>query len=86
MEQILTHRGVQRLMRYSIEESRQPKYRQEKRGRAGTQTRWRRSVKVRYLLSWETVPELIEEEARSDGVFPLLSNCGDLSIKEVLEA
>jgi transposase len=85
-EQILTHRGVQRWVRYSIEESVQPKYRQEKRGRAGTQTRWRRSVKVRYLLSWVTAPELIEEDARSDGVFPLLSNCRDLSIKEVLEA
>ena len=65
VEQILTHRGVQRVMRYRIEESRHPTYRQEKRGRAGTQTRWRRSVKVRYLLSWETVPELIEEEAPS---------------------
>jgi transposase len=85
-EQILTHRGVQRVMRYSIEESRHPTYRQEKRGRAGTQTRWRRSVKVRYLLSWETVPQMIEEDARSDGVFPLLSNYRDLSIKEVLEA
>jgi transposase len=86
VEQILSHRGVQRVMRYSIEESRHPTYRQEKRGRAGTQTRWRRSVKVRYLLSWQTAPELIEEDARSDGVFPLLSNCRDLSIKEVLEA
>ena len=85
-EQILTHRGVQRLMRYSIEESSHPTYRQEKRGRAGTQTRWRRSVKVRYLLSWETVPQMIGEDARSDGVFPLLSNYRDLSIKEVLEA
>jgi len=86
VEQILSHRSVQRWVRYSIEESVQPKYRQEKRGRAGTQTRWRRSVKVRYLLSWETAAELIEEDARSDGVFPLLSNCRELSIKEVLEA
>ena len=86
VEQILSCRGVQRVMRYSIEESRHPTYRQEKRGRAGTQTRWRRSVRVRYLLSWETAPELIEEDARSDGVFPLLSNYRDLSIKEVLEA
>jgi transposase len=86
VEKILSHRGVQRVMRYSIEESRHSTYRQEKRGRAGTQTRWRRSVKVVYLLSWQTAADLIEEDARSDGVFPLLSNCGDLSIKEVLEA
>jgi transposase len=86
VEKILSHRDVQRVMRYSIEESRHPTYRQEKRGRTGTQTRWRRSVKVRYLLSWEIAADLIEEDARSDGVFPLLSNCGDLSIKEILEA
>jgi len=86
VEQILSNRGVQRWVRYSIEESVQPKYRQEKRGRAGTQTRWRRSVKVLYLLSWEAMPERIEQDARSDGVFPLLSNYRDLSIKEVLEA
>lgn len=85
-DRILAHRGVQRWLRYTIEESRVPKYRQEKRGRAGAQTRWRRSVTVRHLLSWEAMPKAIEEDARCDGVFPLLSNCSDLSIKEILEA
>jgi len=28
----------------------------------------------------------MEEDARSDGVLPLLSNCTDLSVKEILEA
>ena len=83
---ILAHRGVQRWLRYSIEETRLPKYRQEKRGRAGAQTRWRRSVEVRHLLSWEALPQGIEEDARCDGVFPLLSNCCELSTKEILEA
>lgn len=85
-DRILRHRGVQRLLRYSIEETQLPKYRQEKRGRAGAQTRWRRSVNVRHLLSWEAIPEAIEEDARCDGVFPLLSNCSELSIEEILEA
>ncbi|MFH1007176.1 MAG: hypothetical protein V1800_06710, partial [Candidatus Latescibacterota bacterium] len=85
-DRILAHRGVQRWLRYSIEETRLPKYRQEKRGRAGAQTRWRRSVDVRQLLSWEAMPRAIEEDARCDGVFPLLSNCSELSIKEILEA
>ena len=85
-DRILTHRGVQRWLRYSIEETPLPKYRQEKRGRAGAQTRWRRSVNVRHLLSWEGIPEAIEEDARCDGVFPLLSNYSELSTKEILEA
>lgn len=83
---ILAHRGVQRWLRYTIEETRIPKYRQEKRGRAGEKTRWRRSVDVRHLLSWQAIPEAIEEDARCDGVFPLLSNCSELSIEEILEA
>jgi transposase len=85
-DRILAHRGVQRWLRYTIEERREPNYRQEKRGRAGAQTRWRRSVSVRHRLSWEAIPEAIEEDARCDGVFPLLSNCPELSVKEILEA
>jgi transposase len=85
-DRIVAHRGVQRWLRYAIEESLVPKYRQEKRGRAGAQTRWRRSVTVRHLLSWEAMPKQIEEDARTDGVFPLLSNCPELSTKEILEA
>jgi transposase len=85
-DRILRHHGVQRWMRYSIEETQLPKYRQEKRGRAGAQTRWRRSLKVRHLLSWQAIPKAIEEAARCDGVFPLLSNCAELTIKEILEA
>jgi len=85
-EAILSHRGAQRWIRYPIEERKQERYRQEKRGRSGPQTRWRRTVKIRYSLSWQPVLEHIAEEALRDGVFPLLTNCRDLSLKEVLEA
>ena len=85
-EAILSHRGAQRWIRYPIEERKQERYRQENRGRSGPQTRWRRTVKIRYSLSWQPVLEHIAEEALRDGVFPLLTNCRDLSLKEVLEA
>ena len=86
VEEVLSHRGAQRWIRYTIEERRQEKYRQEKRGRSGPQTRWRKTVKIRYSLNWEPVLQHIAEDALRDGVFPLLTNCRDLSVKEVLEA
>jgi len=86
VEAILSHRRVQRWIRYTIEEQRQESYRQEKRGRSGPQTRWRRTVKIRYRLTWQPVLQNIAEEAMRDGVFPLLTNCPQLSVKEVLEA
>jgi len=86
VEGILAHRGAQRWIGYVLEERKQESYRQEKRGRSGAQTRWRRTVKIRYTLSWQPVLESIAEDALRDGVFPLLTNCRDLSVKEVLEA
>jgi transposase len=86
VEEVLAHRGAQRWIGYAIEERRQERYRQEKRGRSGPQTRWRRTVKVRYSLSWTPVLENIAEDSLRDGVFPLLTNCRDLSVKQVLEA
>jgi transposase len=86
VEGILSHRGAQRWIRYTIEERKQERYRQEKRGRSGSQTRWRRTVKIRYAVSWQPVLENIAEDALRDGVFPLLTNCRELSVKEVLEA
>jgi transposase len=41
---------------------------------------------IRYTLSWQPLLERIAEDALRDGVFPLLANCPDLSLKEVLEA
>jgi transposase len=86
VEEILTHRGAQSWIHYAIEERKQETFRQEKRGRSGAQTRWRRTVKIRYTLSWQPLLERIGEDALRDGVFPLLSNCHDLSMKQVLEA
>ena len=85
-EGILAHRGAQSWIRYIIDEARQETFRQEKRGRSGAQTRWRRTVKIRYTLSWQPLLERIAEDALRDGVFPLLTNCHDLSMKQVLEA
>lgn len=85
-ETILEEADAQAWIRYKIDEREEKKYRQEKRGRPGTKTRWRRSVKIRFRLRWETITENLEAAARIDGVFPLLTDCVDFSMRQVLEA
>ncbi len=48
--------------------------------------RWRRRVKLCFRLSWNIIEEKIQQDTRSDGVFPLLTNCNGLPILEVLTA
>ncbi len=37
-------------------------------------------------LSWEIAEEKVQQDALSDGIFPLLTNCDDLSFLEILTA
>jgi len=81
---ILTHTAAKAWISYQIEERQQASYRQEKRGRPGKDTRWRRSTKQRFGLTWEANEENIQADVLSDGVFPLVTNCRDLSILDIL--
>ena len=86
VEAVLRQRQVGRWIRYTIEESQEAEYRQEKRGRSGEHTRYRRTLKRRFHLSWEAVEKALQEDAHCDGVFPLLTNCLDMPVVKVLEA
>lgn len=85
-EEILSNAGAARWVRYSIEEWTEKKYRQEKRGRPGANTRWRRREKPRFRLTWGPVEEELVRARRIDGVFPLITNCRDMTMREVLIA
>jgi len=52
VEQILAKTGANRWMDYEVVAIDKPSYHQEKRGRAGTKTRWRRRLKTRFQLAW----------------------------------
>jgi transposase len=84
VSKILTHTAAKAWISYHIEERQQASYRQEKRGRPGKDTRWRRSTKQRFGLTWEANKENIQADVLSDGVFPLVTNCRDLSILDIL--
>jgi transposase len=71
---------------YELEERRDPLFRQERRGRPGHTTRYVRGERVRFTLTFRTRSEAIKRDAQCDGLFPLLTNCPDLTPKAILEA
>jgi transposase len=45
-----------------------------------------RGERVRFTVTFRTRPEAIKSDAQCDGLFPLLTNCRDLTPKAILEA
>ena len=71
---------------YEVSEKEEVSYRQGKRGRPGKNTQYIRQTRIRYHVKWKPKEETIVYDARTDGMFPLLTNSGELSLKELLSA
>jgi transposase len=69
-----------------IDEQVSEKFRQERRGRPGEGTRYVREEKVRFVLKHRIELERLDEEARCDGIFPLVSNDRVMTERELLLA
>ena len=63
-----------------------PRSRQRPRGRPGQKVRYRYCYKFAYSLHWARDPEALRREARTDGVFPLLSTDPSIRPRAVLQA
>jgi transposase len=74
VEAILERTGARRWLDYQIDVVQNAAFRQEKRGRSGPKTRWRRTLKARYRLSVTPNTANIEYDSRCDGIFPLITN------------
>ena len=83
---ILKDAGADRWVRVEITERKEPVFRQEKRGHPGPKTRYLRRERLRFSVAARVKDDLIEADARTDGMFPLITNRKDLSLKQVLEA
>ena len=59
---------------FTITEHDQESYRQEKRGRPGANTRYRKTVRTRFGIDWHGDEDRVGRDAASDGCFPLISN------------
>lgn len=84
VQKILTGTGAKPWISYRIDPWQKETYRQERRGRPSKNTRWRRKLKLMFRLSFEPAEERILKDASLDGIFPLLTNCYNLSPLEVL--
>jgi transposase len=62
------------------------RFRQEKRGRPGPQTRYRRVTRPRLQLSYAVDAAAVSAEAASDGCFPLITNDRVLTPAQLLAA
>jgi transposase len=82
----LARAGAARWISYTIGETVQETYRQERRGRPGANTRYRRHTTTRHTISWDTRLDVLAYDAVTDGCFPLITNDTALPDAQVLAA
>ncbi len=82
----LSSAGSERWLSFEITETVQDSFRQEKRGRPGEQTRYRKTAKTIFTLTFAVNDEQVAYDAATDGQFPLVSNDRDLTDPELLAA
>ncbi len=86
VEELLRDCEVTEWISVEIEEQVTEKFRQERRGRPGQDTRYVREEKLRYSLKHRIELERLDEEARCDGIFPLVSNESKMTEQDLLLA
>jgi transposase len=82
----LTTTGAQRWITYDIGQSTEEGFRQEKRGRPGSETRYRKTEKTVFKLTFKIDEDTVAYDAATDGCFPLVSNDRTLTHPELLAA
>ena len=82
----LSEAGAARWVGFEITETATETYRQERRGRPGSTTRFRRSVKTVFTIAAAAKAGQIAYDAATDGCFPLISNADQRTPAEVLAA
>jgi transposase len=83
---LLASTGAERWVSVTVTETVEERYRQEKRGRPGNDTRYRKIEKTRFRLDVQISAEQVRYDAASDGCFPLLTNDLKLTDTGVLAA
>jgi transposase len=82
----LTRAGAIRWITFTINETAEESFRQESRRRPGTDTRYRKQVRTRHTISWDTRLDTLAYDAATDGMFPLATNDEKMSDADVLAA
>ena len=82
---ILAELATERFITVQVEAVAEPRFRQVTRGRAGATTTYRRLDRIRIELTWQVLEERVAYTAKSDGMFPFITNCRDLSLADLLD-
>ena len=85
-EKIIQGANAERWVRVVVTEREEPIFRQERQGRPGTNTRYIRRRRLRFSVAARVQDDVVKADERSDGMFPLISNCRDLALKDIMEA
>src|SRR5690606_32728708 len=86
VEKILDKRSAREFLEIRIEERQDETYRQTDPGRPTEKTRYKKQVAPRFDLIWKINGEQLDQAAKGDGVFPLITNVRDMSAAEILQA
>ena len=84
-EKIVREVGANHWVNLDVVETNEKIHKQEKRGRPGINTRYIAIERIRFQVNWEINNKTVKDDAYSDGMFPLITNCDDISLKEILE-
>jgi len=82
----LDQTGATRWIAVNIEEQIEERYRQEKRGRPGKDTRYRRLTRTHHHVAFSVREDVVARDAASDGCFPLIANDAEMTAAELLAA
>jgi transposase len=86
VDAVLRECDVAEWVTVAVSEQTAETYRQERRGRPGERTRYVRREKTRFAITHRVEFERLDEEARCDGVFPLVTNERTMTERELLLA
>jgi transposase len=84
--EILDQGGAEDYVTFTITATTEERFRQEKRGRPGKDTRYRKLTKTRFAIDVQVDADAVRHDAASDGCFPLISNDHDLTDAQILIA
>jgi transposase len=83
---ILRDKQVERWIKTDFLVVEEPQFTQAERGRPGPKTAYIRHMHQLVQLRWQPQVQALKDEARTDGIFPLITNDENLSMTDVLLA
>lgn len=83
-KEVIAAANALRWVRFEVRDEVDTEFRQERRGRPGPDTRYRRIEHHRFSLTFSTDAEAVAFDAASDGSFPMITNDTEMTPAELL--